>query len=225
MKCKRFNHFRAVCRSSKVQGELTSREEREEDTPEFFLGTVRCGTDRPWTISLPICNKDVSMKIDSGADVTVITKKTYETMIKPILKPVKETLRSLSEKIQCYGRFEASTELNGKEYHFPVYVIDKGNNLLSRSVSQAMDIIQYNKEIKLKVNSVPYNVPVARRISLPLIPLVEKELRRMEDNGIITKVTKPTEWCVPIVATLKKTGDVRLCVDLRKLNQCVEKER
>ena len=248
MKCKRFNHFRAVCRSSKVQGELTSREEREEDTPEFFLGTVRCGTDRPWTISLPICNKDVSMKIDSGADVTVITKKTYETMIKPpILKPVKETLRSLSEKIQCYGRFEASTELNGKEYHFPVYVIDKGSNLLSRSVSQAMDIIQYNKvdevkidsgvfqdvgllktepvEIKLKANSVPYNVPVARRISLPLIPLVEKELRRMEDNGIITKVTKPTEWCAPIVATLKKTGDVRLCVDLRKLNQCVEKER
>ena len=248
MKCKRFNHFRAVCRSSKVQGELTSREEREEDIPEFFLGTVCCGTDRPWTISLPICNKAVSMKIDSGADVTVITKKTYETMIKPpILKPVKETLRSLSEKIQCYGRFEASTELNGKEYHFPVYVIDKGSNLLSRSVSQAMDIIQYNKvdevkidpgvfqdvgllktepvEIKLKANSLPYNVPVARRISLPLIPLVEKELRRMEDNGIITKVTKPTEWCAPIVATLKKTGDVRLCVDLRKLNQFVDKER
>ena len=79
-------------------------------------------------------------------------------------------------------------------------------------------------KIKLKPESVPYHVSVARRIALPLVPLVEKELKRMEMNGVISKVTKPTEWCAPIVATMKKTGDVRLCVDLRKLNQCVERE-
>ena len=47
----------------------------------------------------------------------------------------------------------------------------------------------------------------------------------MKDNGVIEEVTEPTEWVSPIVPVLKPSGDVRICVDLKKLNQSVERER
>ena len=46
----------------------------------------------------------------------------------------------------------------------------------------------------------------------------------MKDNGVIEEVTEPTEWMSPIVPVLKPSGDVRICVDLKKLNQSVERE-
>lgn len=47
----------------------------------------------------------------------------------------------------------------------------------------------------------------------------------MEGLGVISRVEEPTEWCAGIVVVLKKTGDVRICVDLTKLNEsvCLEK--
>ena len=37
-------------------------------------------------------------------------------------------------------------------------------------------------------------------------------------NEIIEKVTKPTDWCSPIVPERKQNGDVRVCVDLKYSN-------
>ncbi len=54
---------------------------------------------------------------------------------------------------------------------------------------------------------------------------VREELCHMEENGIIEEVTQPTDWCAPMVPVLKKNGKVRICVDLKKLNEQVKRER
>ena len=46
----------------------------------------------------------------------------------------------------------------------------------------------------------------------------------MERIGVISKVTVPTEWCSGMVPVLKKSGAVRICVDLQRLNQSVLRE-
>ena len=46
----------------------------------------------------------------------------------------------------------------------------------------------------------------------------------MEAQGIISKVDIPTPWCSGMVPVLKKSGSVRICVDLQKLNECVQRE-
>ena len=51
------------------------------------------------------------------------------------------------------------------------------------------------------------------------------ELTRMKNEGIIEEVTEPTDWCAPMVPVLKKNGKVRICVDLKKLNEAVKRER
>ena len=46
----------------------------------------------------------------------------------------------------------------------------------------------------------------------------------MEALGVIKKVDEPTPWCAGMVVVPKKSGDVRICVDFRQLNQSVLRE-
>uniref|UniRef100_A0A3B1J669 ribonuclease H n=1 Tax=Astyanax mexicanus TaxID=7994 RepID=A0A3B1J669_ASTMX len=58
------------------------------------------------------------------------------------------------------------------------------------------------------------------------MPKVKNELQRMEKLGVISKVEEPTEWCSGIVVVPKKSGDnPRICVDLTKLNESVQREK
>uniref|UniRef100_A0AAR2LI10 ribonuclease H n=1 Tax=Pygocentrus nattereri TaxID=42514 RepID=A0AAR2LI10_PYGNA len=81
-------------------------------------------------------------------------------------------------------------------------------------------------EIQIREDAVPYVVHTARRVPFPMLQKVKDELLRMEENGVIERVTQPTEWCAPMVPVLKRhTGQARICVDLTKLNKSVKRER
>lgn len=73
-------------------------------------------------------------------------------------------------------------------------------------------------------NTKPYCVNAARKVPFPLLPKVEEELIRMLKEGTI-EITEPTDWCVPMVPVVKPNGKIRICVDLRKLNEAVKRER
>lgn len=46
----------------------------------------------------------------------------------------------------------------------------------------------------------------------------------MESNGIITKVEEPIPWCAGMVVMPKMSGEIRVCVDLKRLNESVLRE-
>ena len=79
--------------------------------------------------------------------------------------------------------------------------------------------------ISLKEENEPYSISVPRRVPIPLLPKVEKELERMVNAGVIEKIDEPTDWCAGMVPVLKKNGDVRICVDLKNLNKSVKREK
>jgi hypothetical protein len=78
--------------------------------------------------------------------------------------------------------------------------------------------------IKLRSGVTPLCVTSARKVPHPLRKAVKSELEQMEKSGIIRSVTEPTDWCSPMVAVKKKSGDVRICVDLKQLNKAVCRE-
>ena len=41
----------------------------------------------------------------------------------------------------------------------------------------------------------------------------------MQSIGVITEITEATEWCAGMVVIPKANGQVRICVDLMKLNE------
>ena len=60
---------------------------------------------------------------------------------------------------------------------------------------------------------------------IPLLPSVKKTLDEMLREGIIEKVTDPTDWCAPMVVVPKPSGDVRITTDFTKLNLAVKRPR
>ena len=46
----------------------------------------------------------------------------------------------------------------------------------------------------------------------------------MKSLGVISKVDAPTPWCTGMVVVPKKNGKVRICVDLKPLNESVLRE-
>jgi hypothetical protein len=42
---------------------------------------------------------------------------------------------------------------------------------------------------------------------------------------IIEQVDGPTPWVSPIVVVPNKTGEIRLCVDMREANKAVQREK
>ena len=77
-------------------------------------------------------------------------------------------------------------------------------------------------EVKLKVD--PSVTPVSKRLRrLPYHTRkkVEDELDKLKDLGIIEKVQEPTPWISPLVVVPKTNGSVRLCLDMRRVNEAV----
>ena len=54
---------------------------------------------------------------------------------------------------------------------------------------------------------------------------VEEELDKLEDLGVIEKVQEPTPWISPLVVVPKTNGSVHLCLDMRRVNEAVIRER
>ena len=57
-----------------------------------------------------------------------------------------------------------------------------------------------------------------RRINPVQLPLVEKEIKKMYEAGIIVPI-RYSEWVSNLVSIRKKTRDIRLCIDFRDLNK------
>lgn len=224
----------------------TVREITEEMENALFLGAVNEETNEEhWTVQVKIGQTPLNFKIDTGADACVISEETFEQLEpKKELYPAVISLSTPGGKLKCLGQFHAKMTYKGKCYSYPVYVLPgrEANNLLSRVAATEMGLVKRVNEIKdvfqqggklktdpvkivLKEGAEPYSVNVSRRVPLPLLPKVKAELSRMEKEGIIEKVTEPTEWCAAMVPVLKPNGDVRICVDLRKLNNAVKREK
>ena len=242
-RCKKVGHWENKCYSKLVR-EVT--EETVSQRP-YYLGAVTNTNrnDELWTIKLTIGAAPVKFKIDTGADANIMGEETFNKLTpKKKLEPSNITLCSPGGQLDCLGKFLASTQYKGKPYTFPVYVISgkTANNLLSRDTATSMGLVKRIEEVHkafgelgtlktepvkilLKENAQPYTVHTARRVPLPMLQQVKEELQRMEENEVIEAVTEPTDWCAPMVPVPRKNGKVRICVDLKRLNEGVRRER
>ena len=76
------------------------------------------------------------------------------------------------------------------------------------------EIIQH--KIPIKEDQKPFKQKF-RRINPVLMPLIEKEIKRMCDSKIIVPL-RYYKWVSKIVPTRKKTCEIRSCIDFRNLN-------
>ena len=70
----------------------------------------------------------------------------------------------------------------------------------------------------------PVNNP-ARRVAEKLKSAIIKEIQALRELKIIGRVKESTPWVNSLVAVSKPNGDVRLCLDARKLNKAIIPKR
>ena len=84
-----------------------------------------------------------------------------------------------------------------------------------------------NFQLKLHVNKdiKPVAQPV-RRLPFGLRDKVDEKLDELLSKDIIEEIPNtPTEWVSPLVVVPKSDGDIRICVDMRKANEAIVRER
>jgi hypothetical protein len=84
-------HYQRVCLEGKAVHGI-----EEEESESFFLGSVSSDAD-PWTVDIGIMDKDVTFKLDSGADVTVVS----QTVLNNIFSGTQQPVLQKAEKLLC----------------------------------------------------------------------------------------------------------------------------
>lgn len=248
--CKKMGHYARKCRSSTRNVQEVAYYHDATEPPEplhVYLGSVNTDTSQQneeaaWYETLDVQGYPVKFKLDSGADVSVISEDTWKLLKpRPKLTQVKSKLVSPGGPLQSKGQFIAKSN----DFNFRVIVVSSATeNLLSRTAAVRMGFIQrldnvidpelfadiglvdcQPVKIVLRNDAQPFSVSTARRVPIPIESAVRSELQRMEQEGIVQKITEPTPWCSPMVPVVKKNGKIRICVDLKRLNQSVAREK
>ena len=254
-KCGKKGHYQAVCRSTKSVNLVTT----EQD--EVFIAavngqvpTVDAG-DNPWMVTVSVNGSPVDFKIDTGADVSVISDTTYKALTrKASLRPPRKSLTGPScQPLEVCGQFTGTLQHGDCTACEEIFVVKSLQmSLLGRPAIESLGLVsrvhtvedlklRYTSKypdlfkglgkipgeyhIHLKDDAKPFALSTPRRVALPLQPKVKKELQRMEQLGVISRVDDPTDWCAGMVVVPKSDGKVRICVDLTKLNESVRRER
>lgn len=90
-------------------------------------------------------------------------------------------------------------------------------------VFRGFGVLPLTYKIQLKDNAQPV-VHAARRVPLALRDSLKKELERTTVLGVIKKIEEPTEWTNSMVCVKKKNGELRMCMDLKDLNENIKHE-
>ncbi len=160
-----------------------------------------------------------------------------------------------SKPLEVLGSFRAATSTNSKEVNAEFIVIKgTGEPLLGRdtaiqlgvlkmganinSISSVASLVEkYNdvfhgvgklKDHQVRLHVDPSVTPVAqtvRRIPFSLRDKVESKVKELQELDIIEPVEGPTPWVSPVVVVPKPNGDIRLCVDMRRANEAIIRER
>ncbi len=83
-------------------------------------------------------------------------------------------------------------------------------------------------DYKLKLHINESIMPVAqkpRRVPFALRDKVTAKVNDLIEKDIVERVEGPTSWVSPIVVAPKASGNIRLCVDMRRANHAIIRER
>ena len=249
-KCGKKGHYGKQCFSKNTKGSSSTSELTMDSV---FLGALSTTQKSAWSTEVEINKKKINFKLDTGAEVTAVSEKAYHTLGQPPLKKANRIIYGpAQQKLDVTGQTEVTMTHCGNSSKQTMFVIrNLKNNLLGLPAITALNILKRAESIgttqldikqqfpnvfkglgtlgeeyhiRLREGAVPYCLYTPRNVPIPLREKVKEELNRMESLGVISKVNEPTQWCAGMVVVPKKSGDVRICVDLKALNDNVLRE-
>lgn len=189
------------------------------------------------------------MAIDSGAAANLIDFATW-TRLQVLGAKVRfdsHVDRSFkaygSDKpLKLAGKFTAEIEAGDNSTEAVFYVVKDGKQcLLGDETAKKLKVLKIGFnigtiqsttfpkmkgiliEIPVDLNVKPVQQPY-RRVPFALEDKIAEKLRYLLEQDIIERVDQPSAWVSPIVPVVKDSGEIRLCVDMRRANNAVLRE-
>ena len=75
-------------------------------------------------------------------------------------------------------------------------------------------------KVELDDSTRPVSCP-PRKLPSVILTQVSEALEKLCSEGIIRKIEEPTDWCSALVVARRKSGEIRICTDLRNLNHAI----
>ena len=115
-----------MCKTKFLQAVRTTTDVSEDEGCAWFLGSVSEDRDQEdkWFTDLLINGVTVHFRIDTGADITVVTEHKYQSLPqRPLLCKTKAAFSSPGGELVCKGKFLTECARNGRKYTFWIYVM------------------------------------------------------------------------------------------------------
>ena len=229
--CRKVGHFGVVCRATNSVDAIS----KHPDPEVAFLGEVTQNDD-PWSSTVAMeamgtqCRAEICFKLDTGADVTVISQSDYRRACSPYLDASTKRLIGANDNVlQALGKFNGRLSQGRAVVDEDISVISgQRRSLLSRRACETLNLVKqvavdsvetadYYKDnnpklfgglgrmsgdyysMQLREDAVPFALSTPRRVSIPLMDVVKRELQSMKDLQVTKCVDTPTDWCAGMV--------------------------
>ncbi|XP_061519181.1 uncharacterized protein K02A2.6-like [Anopheles gambiae] len=238
----KFGHKEGFCNAA---SRWTNRMRQNRNVRSVTVNTVRSGRG---CVRVVINGTPLEMMLDTGADITIISRRLWHHVGKPVLKPSMVKARTASgDLLHILGEFAGSMIVAEQCMSCVIRVTTADLALIGKD---AMDIFNlWDVPLTAVCNRVGLDEPCSailqkefpklfsgklgcctkakiqlelkegapvfrpkRPVAYAMFQAVDKELERLENDGIISKVDY-SEWATPIVVVRKSNGTIRVCGD------------
>lgn len=240
--CHKTGHFAAVC-FRKSKGATAHAVDQEETSPEAdeqmnritedydtAYKTGRGPQSEVFTRTLTVNGKRCKGLLDTGASRTLITADVVAAT-----RQSHTILKAYDGKpVTTLGEADVTIASGNKSCTCTCFVVPEGQAVLfGQDVIVQLQLLSVAEVNVVNVRPVDITVdPAATPVALPprrhafsLRNAIESEIKRLEERDVIEPVQEATPWVSPLVPTRKANGTLRLCVDYRRLNQAIIRER
>lgn len=258
--CGKRGHFARVCKSSSVNnrekvkkiyeiGRDDDDESESDECESFYVMVVSEQNNNAdeWYETLSRGNFSEKFKLDTGADINVLSYKKFS-----LLGLNDDVIKHSNIRLESYGgdvipiKGVCVLQWSHKDVLFDLKfaIADiRCQSVLGRKSCEELGLVKRIQSVNLSnyeelftgLGCLPgkYHIVVdksvqpvicaSRKIPLGIRDRLAEELKKMEDLGVIRKVSRPTQWVHPLVLAAKKNNGIRVCLDPRELNRAVQR--
>lgn len=110
----------------------------------YLPGAIDSDAEPPWYTELNLGGREIKFKIDTGADVSVISRKRYHKLgLRLKLHQTNAVLRCPGGTMACKGQFVAIARIRDRPYALRIFVVESNTeNLLRRETASRMGLVK-----------------------------------------------------------------------------------
>ncbi|XP_055623066.1 uncharacterized protein K02A2.6-like [Toxorhynchites rutilus septentrionalis] len=252
-KVRTVEHFTAMgdVESVELTREQTPDEDRANKDKKIYYALY--AGNKTNVVTCEIGGINIDLLVDSGAEANLITEKAWNILktrgveVKFSEKGSDRILRGYASErpMTILGRFIAVVAVGSNQEEAEFFVVKGGErSLLGDTTAKRLGVLWIGthvnhviskasslskvKGVQVHIHMDPKAKPVfqpVRRLPVSLESAVERKLKELLDRDVIEEMRGPASWVSPLVVVGKANGEPRICLDLRRVNESVQRER